>query len=121
MSFQGQYGFPCVEDPNDFSPDAECCSPQEIEAHALACKTFGTPAYQPNRGCETQRDESGFLVRHTLRTSWGIGVNNIRMCDGDCHEPIWADYLTCFECGGHLDFCPKCWPVHAKTCEENIR
>lgn len=27
---EGCYGFPCVEDPHDFTPDAECCTPEEI-------------------------------------------------------------------------------------------
>lgn len=118
MSYQSHYGFPCVDDPNDFSPDAESCSPAELAAHKLACETFGTPAYQPNRGCTTERDESGQLVRHILRTSWGIGVNSLRCCDG-CGMPVdQGEYLTCHDCGGHLDFhVEPCWAEHAKTCK----
>lgn len=117
MSYQSVYGFPCVSDPNDFSPDAECCSPAELEAHRLACQTFGKPDHVPNRGCTTEHDEGGQFVRHVLRTSWGIGVNSIQACDG-CGEP--GDALTtCHDCGGHLDFCEVCWPEHAKhTCPE---
>lgn len=115
MSYQNHYGYPCVTDPNDFTPDVECCSPAELEAHKLACMTFGKSNYQPNKGCVTERDESGQLVRHILRTSWGIGINSIRCCD-ECREPV-DDFVTCRDCGGYLDFCPVCWPEHAKTCE----
>lgn len=115
MSKQPVYGYPCVADPNDFCPDAECCSPAEMEAHRLACKTYGTPDYQPNKGCVTERDESGQMVRHVLRTSWGIGVNLIASCD-KCGEPS-DDLITCHDCGGWIEFCPVCWPEHAKECE----
>ena len=115
MSKQAVYGFPCVSDPNDFSPDYECCSPVEIAAHKLACETFGTPAYQPNKGCTTDYDESGQLVRHVLRTSWGIGVNLIDSCDG-CREPG-DGLIACHDCGGYMEFCEVCWPKHAKECE----
>ena len=115
MSYDSVYGFPCVSDPNDFTPDAESCSSAEMAAHKLACETFGTPAYQPNKGCTTETDESGQLVRRILRTSWGIGVNSIRVCD-ECKEPVGTDFITCHECGGQLDFCEVCWPEHCKTC-----
>lgn len=115
MSQQGQYGFPCVTDPHDFEPDAECSSPQEIEAHRRACATYGTDAYEPNKGCYSERDADGRLVKHVTRTSWGIGVNMIRMCDGECQEPCWTTFTTCHECGGHLDFCPDCWTVHERV------
>lgn len=41
MSKQPNYGFPCVEDPHDFIPDTESCSPTEIEAHRVACANYG--------------------------------------------------------------------------------
>jgi hypothetical protein len=79
------YGFPCVEDPNDFIPDAECCSEAELAAHRLACETYGTPAYTPNRGCEVETDADGRLVKHVLKTSWGIGTNLVEMePDSEC-------------------------------------
>lgn len=117
MSYQGVYGFPCVNDPNDFTPDAESSTPEEQSAHKLACETFGTPAHQPNKGCFTEVDDSGRLVRHVARTSWGLGVSNIRICDG-CESSLTPSdgLLTCHDCGGHLDFCPKCWPQHTKEC-----
>lgn len=74
---EGHYGYPCVEDPNDFSPDVECCSPEEIAAHRRACETYGTPDYVPNAGCYSEYDKDGNLVKHVTRTSWGIGVNMV--------------------------------------------
>ena len=89
MSKQPIYGFPCVEDPNDFIPDGESCSPAELEAHRLACATFGTPDYQTNKGCYTEHDADGRFVMHVLRTSWGIGTNLIESCDGcQCPAPL---------------------------------
>jgi len=115
MSYQSHYGYPCVDDPNDFSPDAESCSRAELAAHKLACQTYGTTAYQPNKGCTTTYNENGEMVMHVLRTSWGIGVNSIRCCD-ECKEPG-DNLIACHDCGGYLDFCEVCWPNHTKTCE----
>lgn len=119
MSKQAIYGFPCVTDPNDFLPDYESCAPAEIEAHKLACATYGTPLYQPNKGCTTEHDESGQMVKHILRTSWGIGTNLIQSCDG-CRMPGFMfdePLMTCYDCGGHQEFCGDCWAAHAKECE----
>lgn len=72
------YGFPCVEDPHDFHPDGECCSEKQIEAHKLACETWGTPEYQPNVGCADFIDPvTGQRAGHVTRTSWGIGTNMV--------------------------------------------
>lgn len=115
MSKVPQYGYPCVEDPNDFCPDAECCSPAEIEAHRVAYLNYGKPSYVPNKGCFTEHDDSGQIVKHVLRTSWGIGVNLIACCD-ECKEPDFCSdvpLITCHECGW-MEFCAVCWPKHEK-------
>jgi hypothetical protein len=117
MSKQPIYGFPCVDDPNDFIPDGECCSPAEIEAHRMACATYGKPSYVPNKGCYTETDASGQMVKHVLRTSWGIGANLIDSCDG-CREPAYEPLITCWECGGGCDFCAVCWVEHEKKHDE---
>lgn len=111
MSQKAIYGFPHVENPNDFIPDVECSSPQEIAAHKAACAAYGSPTYQPNRGCYSKYDAAGNLVKHVTRTSWGIGVNVYHACDGDdCGVPLDASRMTCHECA--RDFCPHCWPLH---------
>lgn len=118
MSKQPVYGFPCVDDPNDFIPDGECCSPAEIESHRLACANYGKPTYKPNKGCYSEHDESGQMVKHVLRTSWGIGTNLVDHCDG-CNVPPFGDPLTtCHECGGWQEFCPTCWAEHERKHEE---
>ena len=111
MSRQELYGFPWVKNPNDFSPDEESSSPEEIAAHKLACETFGKPDYVPNKGSFSEHDAEGNLVLHVTRTSWGIGVNMYSACDG-CSEPS-DNLMTCHECGGP-EFCAVCWPEHEK-------
>lgn len=116
MSKYPVYGFPCVEDPNDFEPDHESCSPKEIAAHKLACETFGKPQHKPNEGCFSEYDENGNLMLHVVRTSWGIGTNLIDQCDG-CKDMPDGNLMMCHECGGQ-EFCEACWPKHEKWHEE---
>lgn len=116
MSKQPVYGFPCVSDPHDFCPDYESCSPAEIEAWQQAKASYGTPAFQPNRGCTIEHDADGKLVKHVLRTSWGIGVNLIDSCDG-CREPFFGETpMVCHECH-EQEFCQVCWPKHEREHE----
>lgn len=111
MSKQPCHGFPCVDDPHDFIPDPDCCSPEERETHRRACQTYGHPDHEPNKGCYTEYDKTGTMVKHVTRTSWGIGTNLIAHCDG-CGEPTFEDPLiTCHECGGP-EYCSSCWPKH---------
>ena len=117
MSKQPIYGFPCVEDPRDFSPDVECCSPEEIDAHRRAMQNYGKPSYVPNKGCYSEHDESGQMVKHVLRTSWGIGTNLIDTCDGCNTPPFGMQLITCHECGWP-EFCEVCWPEHEKKHED---
>lgn len=63
------YGFHRPENPNDFFPDPEGSSAEEIAAHKAACEAW-------NRG-EYKRDpseESGWHGNmHILKAPWGIG------------------------------------------------
>ena len=70
MSKQPTYGFPCVEDPNDFIPDPECSSPEERERHRVACANYRKASYEPNKGCYSEFSDDGQLIKHVLRTSW---------------------------------------------------
>ena len=109
MSQDGVYGYPCVTNPNDFTPDAECSSPEELAAHKAACANWGKPSFVPNKGCYTELSEDGRVVKHVARTSWGIGFNSFTKCDA-CGE-IANETIHCWECGG--DFCSaSCWPQH---------
>jgi hypothetical protein len=77
------YGFPCVEDPNDFTPDYECCTEQEVANWKAACEAWnrgerGTETVT-NKGCFVGQDGDNFV--HVTRTSWGIGVNVVKFDD----------------------------------------
>ena len=104
-----------MSDPHDFIPDHESSSPGEIAAHKLAEKNWGKSTFEPNKGCFTEHDSDGQLVKHVLRTSWGIGTNMMRYCDGeDCIDngtPLFDEpFITCHECG--RDCCEGCWVKH---------
>jgi hypothetical protein len=78
------YGFPCVENPHDFSPDGESCTPEEIAFWEDAKKRWDA-GERDVRGarCETLTNEQGEYRGHITRTTWGIGVNSI-----ECWENI---------------------------------
>jgi hypothetical protein len=80
------YGFPCVEDPNDFTPDAECCTPEEIAFWEDAKKRWEA-GERDVRGARCEWLSESVDV---TRTSWGIGVNMVEMEDeglgGDADE-----------------------------------
>lgn len=114
MSRYPLYGYPHVDDPHDFDPDPECCSPAEIATWKMACATYGKANHEPNKGGFSEYNEKGDLVLHVARTSWGIGTNMIPMCD-DCEALDVKDLITCHECG--REFCETCWPAHDKNTE----
>lgn len=73
------YGFPCVENPYDFDPDRESCTPEEIAYWEDAKKRWDA-GERDVRGvrCKTVRDDNGEMLAHT-QTSWGIGVNTVEL------------------------------------------
>ena len=73
------YGFPCVENPNDFSPDYECCTEAEIAKWKEDCAAWDAGTYKGRIGCTTEFSEDGQMVKHITRTAWGIGVNMVDM------------------------------------------
>lgn len=79
---EGIYGFPCVENPHDFTPDLECCTPEEVVFWQEA-KDRWDQGERDVRGarCETVRNDKGEMVAHFTRTSWGIGVSMVEMDD----------------------------------------
>lgn len=78
------YGFPCVENPHDFTPDSECCTPAEIAFWEDAKKRWDA-GERDVRGarCSTVTDEAGNYAGHVTRTSWGIGTNMVDWSDDD--------------------------------------
>lgn len=76
------YGFFHGGDPRNFHPDAESCSPKELENHKAACQIWDdaeargeTP--EPEK-CPSgwHQDEHG-NVYHVLRAPYGIGISTI--------------------------------------------
>jgi hypothetical protein len=75
MQGQGSmgYGFYRPENPNDFTPDADLCTEEEIANHRAACEAYDAGNYTP--------DKSGGWVTpnmHILTAPWGIGSYVIR-------------------------------------------
>jgi hypothetical protein len=73
------YGFPCVENPHDFTPDYELCSESEI-AFWEDAKLRWDAGERDVRGsrCSSGPMANG-AVFHITVTSWGIGINEVEM------------------------------------------
>jgi hypothetical protein len=82
------YGYPHVDDPRDFFPDRECCSPEELASHAAAVAAWesGQPIpiepqeYGPWVGPNGQvvlgdRPSPEWRGVCHANQSWGIGVS----------------------------------------------
>lgn len=66
-SCEPHYGYPVVENPHDFDPDPECCTPQEIAIHKVACEAW-------DRG---ERDVRPAMCGSLASNGWGIGAQTI--------------------------------------------
>ena len=88
------YGFPCVENPHNFSPDGESCTEKEIAAWEEAKRRWDA-GERDVRGarCHDLVDDEGNYRGHVSATSWGIGVNIITIDDetGEMGEPDESD------------------------------
>jgi hypothetical protein len=74
------YGFPCVENPHDFTPDAECCTPEEIAFWEDAKKRWNAgESNVRGKRCHDLIDSNCNVVGHKASTSWGIGTNMVDM------------------------------------------
>jgi hypothetical protein len=69
----GGYGFARPDNPHDFFPDQESCSPEEIANHKAACEAWGRGEYTPEAA-------SGWISEdvHVTRAPWGIGSYTFR-------------------------------------------
>ena len=93
------YGFPCVEDPHDFRPDEECCTPQEIAfwEDAKRRRDAGERDVRGKR-CETTTNENGEYTGHVTRTSWGIGTNSFDFEEDDLNPDGHVCYYHRLSC-----------------------
>jgi hypothetical protein len=83
------YGLPCVENPHDFEPDQECCTPAEIAFWEDAKKRWDAGECDVRGArCGSVYDENGQLKMHVTRTSWGIGINYVDMAEMFGEEKI---------------------------------
>lgn len=66
-----EYGYGCFPggDPRSFSPDEECCTPEELAKHKADCEAW-------DRGENPAVPISGWISPniHVLRSSYGLGV-----------------------------------------------
>ena len=79
------YGYMRTDNPNDFCPDHDSCTDDEIAAHKAACDAYDKGEYDPSETAhsETQVDANGEVVRHILRAPWGIGTYRWRDPEGE--------------------------------------
>lgn len=69
------YGYPCVENPHNFTPDMESCTPKEIRFWRNAKRKW-LHGKRNVRGARSGWISPGV---HVTATSWGIGTNAIRV------------------------------------------
>lgn len=73
------YGYPCVEDPRDYTPDVEVCTDEEIANWKAACAAWdrgeGRPVPSPH---EDLVDGDGRKVGHVTTAPMGMGISTIR-------------------------------------------
>ncbi len=89
------YGYFRPEDPHDFTPDGECCTPEEIEAHHASCEAWLRGEYVS--AALNKSDVDAALARgempagvpsmtlgpdgtpiHITHAPWGIGTYVVR-------------------------------------------
>lgn len=63
------YGFYRPANPHNFSPDYECCSPEEIANHKAACDAYDKGTYVPDHS-------DGWVAPnlHITKAPWGLGT-----------------------------------------------
>jgi len=83
------YGFFNGGDPRKFHPDVECCFPEQLEQHRLACDEAEKLAHHRNLPCPSgfERREDGEV--HVLRSAFGLGVYEIER--ETFFEPVESD------------------------------
>lgn len=73
-------------DPRDFVPDEDCSSPEEREAHRVACEAWSRGEGQQLPASSTW-EVADNTVTHSTRNYFGLGVNTLR-------DPVMAALAT---------------------------
>jgi hypothetical protein len=84
------YGFYHGQDPRTFSPDGDCCSKKELDAHRAACELADKGEWvRDGSGCH--QTAPGIVV---CSSSFGIGVYEVVMSDDGefIRDATWEDY-----------------------------
>lgn len=68
------YGFFCGGDPRSFHPDGECCTPEELENHRLACDEAEKLENHRHLPCPSGWIRTPHGDAHILRAPFGIGT-----------------------------------------------
>lgn len=68
QAFSG-YGYYRPDNPHNFFPDPECCTPKEIAYHSAACEAYDKGTYVPDHS-------DGWITPelHVTKAPWGIGT-----------------------------------------------
>lgn len=73
------YGYFLGGDPRDFAPDPECNTPEELEAHKVACAAWERGERPPIEAHHHETSEhEGSVVCVSYSGSFGLGVTSIR-------------------------------------------
>lgn len=74
FAIETRYGNPVCDDPRDFSPDPECCTPEEIARWKEACERAerGEKVEVPQH--QWFSDKDGMICCHVNSNPWGIGI-----------------------------------------------
>lgn len=77
---QSIYGFFHGGDPRDFSPDPECSTEEEREAHRKACEAFSADTPLPGC-CEHRLDDEGKVSLIITKAPFGLGTSHYQDAD----------------------------------------
>lgn len=81
--YEDEYGYYMGGDPRDFTPDPDCCTAEEIKAHAVACAAANANEpfeATPHRHTLSEMDMGGsaILTFQSERGSFGLGIRRVR-------------------------------------------
>ena len=72
------YGYPLSDDPHEFSPDLDACSPQEIKNWEEATARWDKGERPVKGPTHEPIVVDGKAVGHVTRAPWGVGVSSIK-------------------------------------------
>lgn len=101
------YGYFLGGDPRNFTPDVECCTPEELAAHKAACEAWDRGARPDPGGPHQPLFKDGKEIGHITIAHYGIGTT---VMEDRCYE--------CGKLGDDVDGVP---PVCSECLQELSR